>query len=55
MAIGLLFGSLAGGLVQSSLGVENVFRYAAAVTVVGIAVFYTLMRRAQRGETAVSA
>jgi len=55
MAIGLLIGSLAGGAVQSSLGVDSVFRYAAGIALVGVVVFYILMRRAQRTEKTVSA
>ena len=55
MAVGLLIGSLAGGVVQSSLGVDSVFRYAAVIAVVGTVVFYILMRRAQRTERAVAA
>ena len=55
MAIGVLIGSLAGGVVQSTLGVDNVFRYAACIAVVGTIVFYVLMRRAQRTERAIAA
>ena len=55
MAIGLLVGSLAGGVVQSSLGLDSVFRYAAGIAVVGTIVFFVLMRRAERTGTAVSA
>ncbi len=52
MAIGLLIGSLAGGVVQSTLGVDSVFRYAAVIAVVGTIAFYTLMRKARRTERA---
>jgi len=48
MGIGLLVGSVAGGLVQDLLGVGNVFRFAAMFILVGAGVFYTLMKRAQQ-------
>lgn len=55
MAIGMLLGSLAGGVVQSAFGLDNVFRYAAAVTAVGVVVFYLLMRRAKREDRTAAA
>jgi DHA1 family multidrug resistance protein-like MFS transporter len=46
MSLGLVIGSLAGGAIEGSFGVEWVFRYAAGLSVVGIAVFNVFMRRA---------
>ena len=45
-AIGFLSGSLLGALVVSTLGIENVFRYAGILTMVGVAVFFVMIRRA---------
>jgi MFS family permease len=47
MGIGLLVGSVAGGLIQDLLGVGNVFRFAAVFILGGASVFYTLMKRGQ--------
>lgn len=54
MAVGLLLGSVLGGLVQDFLGVGNVFRFSAMVMLGGIGVFYVLMKRVQRSETQIS-
>ena len=45
-SIGFLGGSLLGALVVSTLGIENVFRYAGILTMVGATVFFVLIRRA---------
>lgn len=45
-SVGFLGGSLLGALVVSTLGIENVFRYAGILTIVGATVFYILIRRA---------
>ena len=45
-SIGFLGGSLIGAAVVSSFGIDNVFRYAGAMTAVGAVVFFVLMRRA---------
>lgn len=45
-SIGFLGGSLLGAVVASSLGIENVFRYAGILTAVGAVTFLLLMRRA---------
>ena len=45
MSVGLVIGSLAGGAVVDSWGIEWVFRYAAALVFVGIFLFNVLMRR----------
>lgn len=45
-SVGFLGGSLLGALVVSTLGIENVFRYAGILTIVGAAVFFVLIRRA---------
>jgi MFS family permease len=45
MSMGLLIGSLAGGAIEGSFGVEWVFRYAAGLAVIGIVGFNVFMRR----------
>ena len=45
-SVGFLGGSLLGALVVSTLGIENVFRYAGILTMVGATVFFVLIRRA---------
>jgi predicted MFS family arabinose efflux permease len=54
MAVGLLLGSVLGGLVQDFLGVDSVFRFSALVMLGGIGVIYTLMKRGQRSGTQMS-
>jgi MFS family permease len=45
-SVGFLGGSLLGALVVSTFGIENVFRYAGILTMVGATVFFVLIRRA---------
>ena len=49
--VGVLVGSLAGGLIQDLLGVQNVFRFSAVIILIGVGTFYILMKRAQRHRT----
>lgn len=48
MSIGLVIGSMVGGLIESSLGIASVFRCAAAFGIVGIIVFNVFMLRHAR-------
>ena len=41
----LLIGSLAGGAIEDSFGVDWVFRYAAGLSLLGVPVFIMFMRR----------
>jgi MFS family permease len=45
MSAGLLIGSLAGGAIDDSYGIEWVFRYAAIFAFAGVVVFNVFMRR----------
>jgi DHA1 family multidrug resistance protein-like MFS transporter len=45
-AIGFLGGSLLGALVVAMFGIENVFRYAGILTIVGAGIFFIMIRRA---------
>lgn len=48
MSLGLVVGSLAGGAIEGSLGIDWVFRYAGALGFVGIVAFIVFMRRGTR-------
>jgi len=45
MSFGLIIGSLAGGAIEDSFGVDWVFRYAAGLSLLGVPVFIMFMRR----------
>jgi MFS family permease len=48
MSLGLVIGSMAGGVIESSIGIVAVFRYAAALGLVGIVIFDVFMLRNAR-------
>ena len=48
MSLGLVTGSMAGGVIESSMGTAAVFRCAAALGFVGVLVFNVFMRRSAR-------
>ena len=48
MSLGLVTGSMAGGVIESSMGIGAVFRGAAVLGFVGIVVFNVFMRRGAR-------
>ncbi|MFC1944555.1 MFS transporter [Chloroflexota bacterium] len=48
LSLGLVIGSLAGGVIESSVGIGWVFRCAAALSFVGVVVFNVFMRRSAR-------
>lgn len=45
MSAGLVTGSIGGGVIEGSMGVEWVFRYATIAGLVGIVIFNVFMRR----------
>jgi len=47
-SLGLVVGSLAGGVIESSIGIAAVFRYAAGLGLVGIVIFNLFMLRNTR-------
>ena len=49
MSLGMIVGSVIGGLIQSSIGIGWVFRYAAVLGLVGVVIFNVFMRRAEAG------
>jgi len=48
ISIGLIIGSMAGGIIESSFGIVMVFRFAASLGLVGIIAFNLFMRRSDR-------
>lgn len=52
-SVGMLIGSVAGGIIQDFSGIENVFRYGAVVVLFGVGIFYLMMRRAQYAKATV--
>jgi DHA1 family multidrug resistance protein-like MFS transporter len=48
MSLGLVIGSMAGGVIESSIGIDAVFRFAAALGLVGILLFNILILRSIR-------
>ena len=48
MSLGLLIGSIAGGLIESSLGIAAVFRFAAPLGLAGVIVFNILIPKSAR-------
>ena len=45
MSLGLVIGSMVGGVIESSIGIAAVFRYAAALGLVGVVIFNVFMLR----------
>jgi len=48
MSLGLVTGSMVGGLIETSTGIDAVFRYAAVLGLVGVVVFNVLLFRSAR-------
>ena len=48
MSLGLIIGSMVGGVIETSMGIDAVFRYAAVLGLVGVVVFNIFMLRASR-------
>jgi MFS family permease len=48
MSLGLVIGSMAGGVIETSLGIDAIFRFAAALGLVGIIAFNIFMFRSVR-------
>ena len=48
MSLGLFTGSMVGGVIETSLGIDAVFRYAAALGLVGVVIFNIFMLRSAR-------
>jgi MFS family permease len=48
MSLGLVTGSMVGGVIETSLGIDAVFRYAAVLGLVGIVAFNIFMLRSAR-------
>lgn len=51
MSAGLVTGSIGGGVIEGSIGVEWVFRYAAVAGLVGVVIFNVFMRRGIAGRS----
>jgi len=51
MSAGLVTGSIGGGVIEGSMGVEWVFRYAAVAGLVGVVIFNVFMRRGIAGRS----
>ena len=48
MSLGLVIGSMAGGLIESSIGIVAVFRFTAVLGLVGVVIFNVFMLRNAR-------
>jgi MFS family permease len=48
MSLGLVTGSMVGGIIETSMGIDSVFRFAAVLGLVGIVVFNVFMFRNTR-------
>jgi len=48
MSLGLVIGSIAGGLIESSLGIAAVFRFAAPLGLAGVIAFNMLIPKSAR-------